>query len=172
MREGSACTGAWMEEPESPSPTLTNLNENLGVTQIYHLDANPVDTGLVIIGTQDNGSLMHWRGWGEERHGVIWADGGDNLWRRDEPSVFYATRQLLIMAGGTWDREDESFSVEGISGGFGSDRKCWLCSPVEGDVSGLTATIYLGTYRLWKSEDGGDSWTAISGDLTSGDTMC
>ncbi len=161
--------GLWrIEDPESPSPTLTNLNENLGVTQIYHLDANPVDTGLVIIGTQDNGSLMHWRGWGEEWHGIIWADGGDNLWRRDEPSTFYATRQLLGMVRGTWDWEDESFSTVSISGGFSSDRKCWLCSPVEGDVSGESPTIYVGTYRLWKSEDGGDTWTAISGDLTSG----
>ena len=28
------------------------------------------------------------------------------------------------------------------------------------------ATLYFGTQRLWKSEDYGDSWTAVSGDLT------
>lgn len=162
--------GLWrIENPESSSSlTLTNLNEDLGITQIYYLDANPVDTSLIIIGTQDNGSDMHWRNWGDDWHGIMWGDGGDNTWRMDDSSVFYVSSLNLYIARGTWSWDDEAFTSGVISGGYASDRKCWLCGPIEADPSGSTPSIYVGTYRVWKSEDGGDNWTAISGDLTSG----
>ncbi|MGE5317640.1 MAG: T9SS type A sorting domain-containing protein, partial [Chloroflexota bacterium] len=55
----------------------------------------------------------------------------------------------------------------GINGYWSNDRVNWsapvIMRPNDPDV------MYFGTYRVWKSTNGGESWTAVSGDLTDGD---
>lgn len=47
------------------------------------------------------------------------------------------------------------------------DNACWACGPLKGDNSGSTPTLFAGTYRVWKSTNWGNTWSAISGDLSS-----
>jgi len=50
------------------------------------------------------------------------------------------------------------------------DRVSFLQSPLVQDLSS-PATILAGTYRVWKTIDGGTNWSTISGDLTSGSVL-
>ena len=50
---------------------------------------------------------------------------------------------------------------------WGDDRTNWS-SPLVMDPAD-TSTLYFGTYRVWKTTNGGNNWLPISTDLTDGD---
>jgi photosystem II stability/assembly factor-like uncharacterized protein len=158
-----ACDGGVWKSYDNGN-SWVNLNEDLELTQFYTIDAHPWDTLLVIGGTQDNGTPLFFGslGWWE----VSGGDGGPVLWRPDNPTYFYTTyiysnpiyRFRWTGSSAVFDRY--------ISPPWGSDRVSWANGPLEGHPSG--PIMIAGTHRLWKSTDGGITWTAISGDLTGG----
>jgi photosystem II stability/assembly factor-like uncharacterized protein len=153
-----ACDGGVWKSYDNGN-SWVNLNEDLELTQFYTIDAHPWDTLLVIGGTQDNGtplfsgSLAWWE--------VSGGDGGPVLWRPDNPTYFYTTyiysnpiyRFRWTGSSAVFDRY--------ISPPWGSDRVSWANGPLEGHPSG--PIMIAGTHRLWRSTDGGITWTVISG---------
>ena len=94
------------------------------------------------------------------------ADGYGVAFAPDDPDVMY-----LMWQEGRLHRKDRS-NEEAVSirpmpaAGDPPERWNWdsplLVSPHDPD------RIYYGSQRLWRSDDRGDSWTPISGDLTLG----
>jgi photosystem II stability/assembly factor-like uncharacterized protein len=145
---------------------------NLPVTQYYKLAVDDSEPFYFIYGgTQDNGSHG-----GPSRtvygHGisnadwfrVLGADGHQPATEPGNPSIVYAETQQ-----GGLHRVDritgEQIMIMPQPGeGEGPERFNWdspiLVSPHN------PARIYFASHRVWRSDDRGDSWRSISGDLT------
>ena len=146
---------------------------NLPVTQFYKIavdDAMPFYN--IYGGTQDN-STQEGPSRTDNVNGIRNADwelvlGGDGHQPATEPgnpAIAYAEWQQGNLM--RLDRTTgESVFIRPQAGpGEPTERSNWdapiVVSPHD------PATLYFGTYRVWKSTDRGDSWIAISKDLTT-----
>ncbi len=144
-----------------------NLNGGLGITQFYTLDVHPDDSSLVAGGTQDNGTAGWYAPWGDDWENIRGGDGGPVLWFPFAPDSILTTYvQMSSLKLHEWDGTAFQY-VNYIGTPWSGDRACWTCGPLEADPTGNTQTVFAGTYRLWKSTDGGLNWSAISGSLVS-----
>jgi photosystem II stability/assembly factor-like uncharacterized protein len=136
-----------------------HLNATLGITQFYPgLSLHPTDPAQLLAGTQDN-SFVLWRD-------GIWKSGftGDFMWTQIDPrqpstafAVLYPGREMVVRTRNNW--ADFSFLANGID----TERAPWV-SPLEMDPANPDR-LYFGTVRVFRTENQGDRWQQISGDL-------
>ncbi len=147
---------------------------NLPVTQIYKMDLDDDRPFYHVVGgTQDNGTI----------YGPVQTASSNGIRNRDwivpfgadgyacaidpeDPDILYVTWQ-----GGHLLRYDrrtrEVLDVQPQPApGDPPERWNWD-SPVLVSPHSHTR-VYLGSQRLWRSDDRGDSWTPVSGDLSRG----
>ena len=148
--------------------------DNLPLTQFYKLDVDydwPVYH--VVGGTQDNNTQ-----YGPTRtltdNGIanrdwsitIGGDGHDNAIDPEDPNILYCESQQGFIQ--RFDRRTgESLSVRPQPGAGEENPTFNWDSPILISPHSHTR-IYFASKRLWRSDDRGDSWTAISGDLSTG----
>ncbi|WP_395681025.1 WD40/YVTN/BNR-like repeat-containing protein [Dokdonella sp.] len=144
---------------------------NLPVSQFYHVSVDSSDPFHVYGGLQDNSA---WVGDSAYPGGITnqrWENmyGGDGFWVWEDPSdadYLYAEAQ-----GGTIGRINrhthEVRSIQPLAGKGEKLRWNWntpiALSPNE------KGTLYVGAQFLFRSRDHGQSWDRISPDLTSND---
>lgn len=136
-----------------------SISNNLGLIQFYAgISPHPGNATTIYGGTQDNGSNVRtgtksWRR-------VLGGDGGYTSIDSTGSRVFIESqgtgRLYRSVNGGSFRR-----SSSGISG-----RNCFL--PPHQIFPGDPMLMIYGTERLFRSTDGGTSWSAISGDLAGG----
>ena len=147
---------------------------NLPVTQFYRLTVdNSAPFYLIYGGTQDNQTLG-----GPSRnltaHGIVNSDwfvtvGGDGFWSQvdpTDPNLVYSESQY----GGLvrFDRRSGEILDIQPQPGPGEDPLRWnwdsplILSPHD------PKRLYFASQRLYRSDDRGDSWRAVSGDLSRG----
>lgn len=141
-----------------------SLNVGLGVTQFYAgVSTHPTNDLVLYGGFQDNGSNRR------TTDTLNWTqiNGGDGGWTQlDQASPnrvfteFQGTGNLYLSSDGG---NSFSYSGSGISAG---DRNCFL-PPFLIDPTN-SQRMYYGTHRVYRSLNGGASWTAVSGDLSNG----
>jgi photosystem II stability/assembly factor-like uncharacterized protein len=140
----------------------STMSVDLPITQFYAITSDPQLPQRLMGGTQDNSTPRTLTGAVNDWDVLFGGDGFYCLIDPRNSSVIYAESQY----GGLGKSTDGGAGWDGINGDFGADRINWSMpyafSPQNPDV------LYAGTYRIWKTVDGGSSWSAISDDLTSG----
>ncbi len=136
-----------------------SINNNLGLIQFYAgISVHPGNATAIYGGTQDNGTNL--RSSGKNWRRVLGGDGGYTSIDSTGSRVFVeyqGTGNLFrSVNGGSFRR-----SSSGISG-----RNCFL--PPHEIFPGNPMLMIYGTERVFRSSDGGTSWSAISGDLAGG----
>ncbi|MEM1271467.1 MAG: hypothetical protein AAGI08_15590, partial [Bacteroidota bacterium] len=147
--------------------------ENLPLAQFYHIRVDDAHPYNIYGGMQDNGS---WRGpayvyraggirnayWEE----VAFGDGFDTMPDASDPRYGFAMSQ-----GGNLYRYDletgQRKLVRPTAAGDTTLRFNWDAALAQDPFE--PATIYYGSQYVHKSTDRGDTWTVISGDLTTND---
>ncbi len=143
-------------------------NTNIAVTQFYPgIAVHPTIPDFVAGGLQDNSSLWGF-GSGFWTMSAPSGDGGWNAFSPSNANVFWTTSYgTSFIARIT--RNPLGTSISQSQRGFTStDRKQFL-SPMLIDPANA-AQLYYGTYRVWRTQNEGVSWAALTGDLTRGGT--
>jgi photosystem II stability/assembly factor-like uncharacterized protein len=131
--------------------------------QFYAIEIDYQNPARLYGGTQDNGTLRTVDGDPDAWERIF---GGDGFYCNVDPTdsnSIYVEYQYGNLFHSTDFANSWTEAMEGISS---SDRRNWS-TPVIMEP-GDPGTMYYGTYRLYRSTNGGGWWTAISGDLTNG----
>jgi photosystem II stability/assembly factor-like uncharacterized protein len=156
--------GVWRTtDVVASSPNWENLNSSLAITEFYPgLSIDPENVNITFGGTQDNGIQQYNGGTWQS---VLCGDGGQTVIDPVQPANVYAScgNQVYksISGGGT---NSWSLASTGINS---ADRATVIYPPLAIDPSN-PLNLYFGTYRVYQSGDGANSWATISTDLTGG----
>ncbi len=142
------------------------LNNGLEVTQFYYGAVHPT-SDVFYGGTQDNGTLKTSSGltWTE----ILSGDGGATEVDFNTPSTLYAEYVYLAFFKSTNNGSSWTKKMNGIPTGTnywdGTTDRCQFIAPFIMDPNS-SQTLIAGTYKLYKTTDGANNWSAISSDLT------
>lgn len=149
--------------------TWEQRNGNLATLQFVNIGVHPTNQNIAFGGLQDNAKAKYD---GTKWVGLDTGDGGYSEIDPFNPNIWYSTRFNLQgvvvqfqrnMQGGTASLGDWQQLAQGID--INDRMEFYVPFTLDRSSPGV---IYLGTHRLYRTVNRGDSWTAISGDLTKG----
>jgi len=151
-------------DPASGKNTVTALNKNLSAIMFYRLACHPTNPGIVMGGTQDNGTplapgdLLNWINPGD-------GDGGGCAINQTDPKISYLSSEYLDIwrTGNSW--QSNSGISPAIPDGEPLPFVCAMCLDPNNQYM-----MYTGTNELWKYDDKANKWYGDIGstDLTNG----
>ncbi len=141
----------------------TEIN-NIPLTQFYAIDIDHQYPERIYGGTQDNNTIRTTTGSIDDWEAILGGDGMYCLVDYDDNSNVYAESQWGGLSKSTLGGSPGSFNY--IAWSMSDDRTNWS-APLAMDPENPNR-LYFGTYRVWRSMNGGNSWSSVSSDLTQG----
>ena len=139
----------------------TKIN-NVPLTQFYAIDIDFLQPQRIYGGTQDNNTIRTWYGGTDDWEAILGGDGMYCLVDHSNSNIIYAESQWGNLAKST----DGGSNFNSINWQMSGDRVNWS-APLAMDPADAS-TLYFGTYRVWKTTNGGTSWSDVSDDITQG----
>ena len=142
---------------------------NIAVAQFVDLAVHPSDPNIAFGGLQDNAKVKFD---GQTWTGMDTGDGGHSEIDPFDPSIFYGSRFSDPACCQQFQRNDFGGTAplaawpQKSNGITTQDRVNFYAPFVTDPVN--PGVLYWGTYRLYRTANRGESWQAISGDLTRG----
>jgi hypothetical protein len=140
----------------------TKIN-NLPLTQFYDIEIDYMTPDRLYGGTQDNSTIRTWTGALDDWEVILGGDGFYTIVDYTNSNIIYAEYQY----GQLFKSTNGGSYFNYLADFWGNDRTNWsspvFIHPTNPEI------LYFGTYRIWKTTNSGDYWTAVSGDLTDGD---
>lgn len=149
----------------SPTEGWEDLNNNLGITQFYGAAGNP-DTGVIIGGTQDNGT-PRFPGDTENWTFMNWGDGGWAAADPTDPDYFYGEYIGLSIYRSNDGGRSSSWIYEGLEDTYNCAN---FIAPFILDPNNPN-TLLAGGCRLWRSTNVKEevpAWAVIKPALLDG----
>ncbi len=151
--------GGIMESRDAGASWLPR-NNGLAVTQFYAVDIDPSLRTRVIGGTQDNGTLV-------TSDAVVW----DTVMNGDAMTTLHVPNEpdVIISAGprGVFSRiELTTGIVRRLQTGLVQSEPCEWVAPLVLDPD-VPRTMFTGRQRVYRTDNGGDAWRAISPPLSN-----
>lgn len=145
-----------LDVSEDQGETWHNRSDGLAVTMYYDLDVAPGDSGRFGGGTQDNGTLITLTGDRGDHFRIVPGDGGWMVFDPQDPHHFYASAQYMHIVRWRQGHRQilDDFAEE-------SERNAVWMAFIAMDP-GDPNTVYVGTQRIWKTTDDGNTWKAVS----------
>ncbi len=154
--------GVW--KTTDGSVNFTNCNADLQTIQFYDIAVSPGNSSLTIGGAQDNGTESNTAPsdtWNE----IYGGDGGYVLIDPSNPQNIYTE----YVNGALQESTDGGKKFYQITNGIASKPQGYWLQPYVMDPAN-DKVLYTGTDKIYKTTDGGDTWTAITGVMkTSSD---
>lgn len=134
-----------------------NISQGLGIRQWYKIGVSQTQDVIITGGSQDNGSSFYtetlgWQDW-------VGADGMEGFVSRANSNRMFA----MIQYGDIYKTDNQGVDVSYLSWPGGGNGN-WV-TPFEEDPQDVN-TIYAASNRVYKSTNNGNSWTAISQQLS------
>lgn len=156
--------------------TGSEINANLAIRQYYSLTHSP--SGRILAGAQDNGTDRSQLDGTQNWNSIFNGDGFDAAVHPTNPSIAYVTRQ----AGEIWKTQNAEVATPTFSPitppyppseprGFGVFLKMDNVDPniiYAGSKRVASFTFFSGLNNIWKTTNGGASWTALPNTTTDG----
>ena len=139
----------------------TKIN-NLPLTQFYAIDIDYLHPQRIYGGTQDNNTIRTLTGGNSDWASILGGDGMYTLVDYTNSNTIYAEYQW----GNLYRSDNGGSAMNYIAGPMSGDRVNWSAPLAMHPTN--SSILYFGTYRVWKSTNKGNSWVAVSGDLTAG----
>ncbi|MCX7853563.1 MAG: YCF48-related protein, partial [Caldilineales bacterium] len=149
--------------------TWQQRNGNKGTLQFQSVALHPTDPNIVFGGMQDNAKAKTTNG-GATWIGLDTGDGGFTAIDPFNPTYWYGTRFSIRGQVMQFQRNDANGSPSPnawpiLSNGINVNDRVLFYAPLAVDPN-TAGRVYWGTHRLYRSNNRGNNWTAISGDLT------
>lgn len=133
----------------------------LPITQFYNCEIDPQNPDRLYGGTQDNGTIRTPDGAIDGYERILGGDGFHVIVDPTDSDIIYCEFQF-----GNLFRSFDGNNFDFIFDGGEGDRTNWN-TPVVMDPT-FNAVLYYGSNILYRTEDFGSTWSAISPDLTDG----
>jgi len=136
----------------------------MGNTQFYAIAIDNINPERLYGGAQDNGTMRTLTGNVDDYDHIMGGDGFYTIVDYTNSNIIYAEYQWGNLLKSTDGGFGWSYAMNGLE--YSLDRHNWN-TPVVMHPNNHNA-LYYGSNRLWVTNNGGYSWTAISEDLTDG----
>lgn len=137
---------------------------NLPFTQFYAIDVDYQNPDRIIGGTQDNNTIITYNGAINDWDAILGGDGMYCLIDYTNSNILYAEYQWGKLFKSTDGGNNMNFIAHDWENA--DDRVNWSAPLAMDPVN--PQKLYFGTYRIWKSNNGGNNWSIVSVDLTKG----
>lgn len=146
-------------------------NNNLATLQFQSVALHPTDPNVFFGGMQDNAKTKTITN-GQTWVGLDAGDGGFTAIDPFDPRYWYGTRFSLRGQYMQFQRNDQAGTSNAndwpvLANGIDLNDRVLFYAPLTTDPN-VAGRVYWGTHRLYRSDNRGNSWNAISPDLTNG----